>query len=80
MKLKRFAALVLTGALCLTTFVGCGVKPEETAATLGDQKVTAGLVNFIWKYQKAGIDDTYAAYFGEGFWDKDLYGYGSNGR
>ncbi len=77
MKFKRLAALVLAGALCLTTFVGCGVKPEETAATLGDQKVTAGLVNFICKYQKAGIDDTYSAYFGADFWDKDMYGYGS---
>lgn len=77
MKLKRLAALVLAGALCLTTFVACGVKPEETAATLGDQKVTAGLVNFICKYQKAGIDDTYGAYFGADFWDKDLYGYGT---
>ena len=77
MKFKRLAALVLAGALCLTAFAGCGVKPEETAATLGDQKVTAGLVNFICKYQKAGIDDTYSAYFGAGFWDKDLYGYGT---
>ena len=41
MKLKRLAALVLAGAMCLTSLVGCGVKPEETAATLGDQTVSA---------------------------------------
>lgn len=77
MRLKRLAALVLAGAICLTSLVGCGVKPEETAATLGDTKVTAGLVNFICKYQKAGVDDTYVTYFGENFWNQDLYGYGT---
>ena len=77
MKLKRLAALVLAGAMCLTSLVGCGVKPEETAATLGEQTVSAGLVNFICKFQKASIDDTYVAYFGENFWNQDLYGYGT---
>ena len=77
MKLKRLAALVLAGAMCLTAFVGCGVNPSETAATLGETKVSAGLVNFICKYQKATIDDTYVASFGEDFWEKDMYGYGT---
>ena len=77
MRLKKLAALVLAGVLCLTSFVGCGVNPDETAATLGEQNVSAGLVNFVCKYQKATIDDTYVAYFGENFWDQDLYGYGT---
>ena len=77
MRLKRLAALFLAGAMCLTALVGCGVKPEETVATLGDEKVSAGLVNFVCKYQKANVDDTYVAYFGEDFWSQDLYGYGS---
>ncbi len=77
MRLKKLAALVLAGALCLTSFVGCGVNPDETAATLGDQNVSAGVVNFICKYQKATIDDTYVGYFGEDFWGQDLYGYGT---
>lgn len=77
MRLKKLAALVLAGALCLTSFVGCGVNPGETAATLGEQKVSAGVVNFICKYQKATIDDTYAVWFGEDFWGQDLYGYGT---
>ena len=77
MKLKRLAALVLAGAMCITSLVGCGVKPNETAATLGETTVTAGLVNFVCKYQKASIDDDYVAYFGENFWQQDLYGYGT---
>ncbi|MBQ8518607.1 MAG: peptidyl-prolyl cis-trans isomerase [Agathobacter sp.] len=77
MRLKKLAALVLAGALCLTSFVGCGVNPNEAAATLGEQEVSAGLVNFVCKYQKATIDDTYVAYFGKDFWSQDLYGYGT---
>jgi len=77
MKLKKLAALVLAGVLCLTTFVGCGVSADETAATLGDQQVSAGVVNFVCKYQKAGIDDMYVSWFGEDVWEQDLYGYGT---
>lgn len=77
MKLKKLAALVLAGVLCLTSFVGCGVNADEAVATLGDQKVSAGVVNFVCKYQKASIDDMYIAWFGEDVWEQDLYGYGT---
>lgn len=77
MKFKKLAALVLAGALCLTSLVGCGVKADETAATLGDQKITAGVVNFICKYVKIAYDDTYVGLLGEDFWSQDLYGYGT---
>ena len=65
MKLRKLAAMVLAGALCLTTFAGCGVNPSKTAATLGKQEVSAGVVNFVCKYQKAVVDDSYPAYFGK---------------
>lgn len=77
MRLKRLAALALAGVLCLTTFVGCGVSADETAATLGDQQVSAGVVNFVCKYQKANIDDMYVSWFGADVWEQDLYGYGT---
>jgi foldase protein PrsA len=78
MKLRKLAALVLAGALCVTTFVGCGVSPTKTAATLGKQEVSAGVVNFVCKFQKASLDDMYAAYFGgTDFWSQDLYGNGT---
>lgn len=77
MKLKKIAALVLAGVLCLTAFTGCGVNADDTAATLGEQKVSAGIVNFICKYQKASMDDMYIAYFGEDVWEQDLYGSGT---
>ena len=58
MKLKRLAALVLTGALCLTTLFGCGsdaVSAEETIATLGEETVSYGVANFLVKYQKSSF-------------------------
>lgn len=77
MKLKKLAALALAGVLCLTTFAGCGANADETAATLGDQQVSAGVVNFICKYQKASMDDMYISSFGEDIWEQDLYGNGT---
>ncbi len=79
--LRKLAALVLAGALCMSTFTGCGINPEETAATLGEETVSLGLVNLMAKYQKASMDDTYqlyASYFGvDDLWNVDLYGSGA---
>ena len=74
--LKKLAALVLAGALCMSTFAGCGINPDDTAATLGEQKISVGLVNFLAKYQKAAMDDLYVGYFGTGVWDSDMTGSG----
>ncbi len=75
--LRKLAALVLAGVLCVSAFAGCGINPEETAATLGEQEVSLGLVNFMCKYQKAAMDDLYVAYFGTEVWDTDMTGSGS---
>ena len=77
MKLKRLAALALAGVLCLTNFTGCGIDPSETAATLGDQSISLGLVNFMVMYQKSAYDDSYVLYYGEDVWDMDFYGTGN---
>lgn len=77
MKLKKLAALVLAGALCISAFTGCGMDANKTVATLGEQNVSAGIANFFCKYQKAIMDDMYLGYFGENMWSTDLYGTGS---
>ena len=69
MKAKKLAALVLAGALCMSAFTGCGIDANETIATLGEQEISAGLANFMIKYQKAAYDDVYIAYYGEEVWD-----------
>ena len=78
MKTKRLAALVLAGALMISALTGCGVNANDTIATLGDQTVSAGLANFMVKYQKAAYDDVYVAYYGEDVWDMDFYGTGAS--
>lgn len=84
MKLKRLVALVLSGVICLTTLFGCGsntVSAEKTIATLGEEKVTYGVANFLAKYQKATVDDYYAMYASmyevDSLWDVDMSGSGS---
>ena len=77
MKAKKLTALVLAGALCLSAFTGCGINANDTAATLGDTKVTLGVTNFICKYQQAALDDFYRMYFGNDVWNTDLFGSGS---
>lgn len=62
MKLKRLAALVLAGVVCLTTLFGCGANAEDTVATLAEEKVSFGVANFLVKYQKATMDDYYSMY------------------
>lgn len=77
MKAKRIAALVMAGALCVTTFVGCGINADQTAATLGKQEISVGMANFMCKYQKAALDDMYVQYAGADVWKKDMYGNGT---
>ena len=77
MKFKKLAALVLAGVLCVSALTGCGgMDANETAATLGEQTVSLGIANFMCKYQKAEMDDSYTSFLGEDVWSKDLYGNG----
>ena len=74
MSIKKMNALLLAGVLCLSALTGCGAKPEDTVATLGEETVTYELANFLCKYQKSTVDDMYAIYGMT--WDTDLYGSG----
>ncbi|MBR4026819.1 MAG: peptidyl-prolyl cis-trans isomerase [Lachnospiraceae bacterium] len=77
MKFKKLAALVLAGVLCISALTGCGgMDVNETAATLGEQTVSLGIANFMCKYQKAEMDDSYTSFLGEDVWSQDLYGNG----
>ena len=75
--MKKLAALVLAGVLSIMALAGCGFNADDTIATLGDQKISAGLANFMIKYQKAAYDDVYVSYYGEKVWNMDFYGTGS---
>lgn len=74
MSIKKFVALLLAGALCLSAFTACSAKPEDTIATLGEENVRFDVANFLVKYQKANVEDMYTMYGMT--WDVDVYGNG----
>ena len=82
MKRKKITALMLAGVLMTSGLMaGCSssndIDVDAVVATLNDQDIKLGLVNFIARYQQAGMDDMYTAYFGEDVWTQDLYGNGT---
>ncbi len=79
MKRKKITALLLCGALIGMTAVGCGsqIKDDAVFATLDDTTITMGVANFCAKYEQAMYDPFYLSYFGEDYWDKDMYGNGN---
>ena len=77
MKIKKLMALFLAGALTVSAFIGCGVDKEATVATLGEQEISLGLVNFMSRYQQAMISDAYVYYFGKDVWTRDISGNGT---
>ena len=77
MKTNRIIALVLAGVMAAGTLTGCGINKDATLATMGDTKVSMGILNFVFHYNQVYMDDNYLSYFGEGYWDSDLYSSGS---
>lgn len=71
---KKIIALVAVATMAMTSLVGCGsVDDNAVVVTVGDDKVTAGFVDFYMRYQQALMqEDTYASYYGEDFWDLEL--------
>ncbi len=74
MKAKKIIALLLAATLSMTAFTGCAINKDATVATLDDENIKLGLVNFIIRYQEAGFDDMYIQYMGEGYWDNTVTG------
>ena len=77
MRVKKITAMLLAGVLMTSTLTGCGVNKDATVATMKEQNVKMGLVNFMCRYQQAKSDDSYRSYFGEGVWDQDMMGTGT---
>ena len=77
MRVKKITAMLLAGVLMTSTLTGCGVNKDATVATMKEQNVKMGLVNFMCRYQQAKSDDSYRSYFGENVWSQDLMGNGT---
>ena len=70
---KKAAALVIVAIMTMTSLVGCiGVDDSKVVATVGDNKITAGLANFYMRLSQSSIESTYASYYGEDFWSMEL--------
>lgn len=75
---KKHMALLLGGVMAVSALAGCGgIDKDKTVAILNGEPVTLGIANFAARFQQAGYDDFYVAYFGEDVWSSDLYGNGS---
>lgn len=74
MKAKKIIAMLLAATLSMTAFTGCAINKDATVATLDNEDIKLGLVNFIIRYQEAGYDDMYIQYMGEGYWDNTVTG------
>ena len=74
--MKRLTALAVVSTMVFTSLVGCAttssVDNSEVVATIGDSQVTAGVANFYLRYQQSGMEEIYAMYFGEDFWNAPL--------
>lgn len=72
MKFKKLTAIALAAVMSITTLAGCGgMDKNKTIATLGDQKVTLGLANFLARYQQATYDDVYKQFGYDDIWSLD---------
>ena len=47
MRVKKITAMLLASALMTSTLTGCGVNKDTTVATMKEQNVKMGLVNFM---------------------------------
>ncbi len=78
MRVKKLVATCLAGALMVSALTGCGMDKNETVATLGEQEISLGVVNFMCRYQQASSDDMYRSFMGEDVWEQDIYGNGTS--
>lgn len=77
MRIKRIAALLLSGVMMAAMLTGCGsVDKNAVVATFDGEDVPLGVANFAARLQQAGYDDFYRAYFGDEVWSTDMYGNG----
>lgn len=69
---RKAVILAMAAVLAVTSLTGCtSVKGNETAITVGEDKVTAGVANFYARYTQAQYETYYAAYLGENMWSTE---------
>lgn len=78
MRANRAAAVIMAAVLSVSALTGCGMDKNATVATMDNgSKVSMSLLNFIFHYNQASMDDTYMSVFGDDYWNMDYAGDGT---
>lgn len=74
--MKRTAAIGLAGVLTMSMLTGCGsIDNEDVVATVGTDKITAGMANFYARMQQAQYETYYAGMMGttgDAMWSQEV--------
>ena len=76
MKYKKRTAILLAGVLGASVLAGgCGnrINQDAVAATIGDQEITLGYLNFVAHYTQSSYDSLLVSYYGEDYWTNEEY-------
>lgn len=76
MKYKKRTAILLAGVLGASVLAGgCGnrINQDAVAATIGDQEITLGYLNFVAHYIQSSYDSLLVSYYGEDYWTNEEY-------
>ena len=75
-RIKRTAAVSLAGILTMASLTGCGsFDNDDVVATVGNDKITAGMANFYARMQQAQYESYYASMMGttgEAMWAQQV--------
>lgn len=83
-KCRRWATVGLAVLMGVTVFTGCGkekenksgLDPEAVVMTIGNDEITMQEAYFLAKWQQAEYSTMGTTYFGEDWYDQDMFGEG----
>ncbi|MCC8028347.1 MAG: peptidyl-prolyl cis-trans isomerase [Lachnospiraceae bacterium] len=76
MKFRKLTAVLLAGAMASSLALsGCGDRIDQDAvgATIGDQEISIGYMNFVAHYTQINYDSIFVSYYGEDYWTSESY-------
>ena len=79
MKTKKVLLLITSLVLVMAVLTGCKIKNYDKALidiNNGEDKITLGYANFVFKYNQAKYDINYGETYGASLWTEDMTGSG----
>ncbi|MCD7982000.1 MAG: peptidyl-prolyl cis-trans isomerase [Clostridiales bacterium] len=76
MKHGKSTAVLLAAAVAASlALTGCGDSIDQNAvgATIGDQEISLGYMNFYAHYTQSSYDSLFVSYYGEDYWTNESY-------